>query len=187
MFPPSLFSRKLLGITLAAVLTSWPIVAREMPGAALFETSFHRLFVIHRSANENELVYEARLHSDGFDTEDPISIFWIMKTKNDRIEPLTGMERRYAYGVSVTHATTTEVTFSLSALKDRTVTLKKEGGTIRATLLVSGQACELTGIFIQSKGSGLIPKVDYVEVTGKSLATGAEIKEKIGGDGETRP
>ncbi len=149
------------------------------PGTALHEVTLLPLFTLRRSANQNELRYEVRSTPAGFKTDDPIYVYWIMNAEKGQQETLTGMERRWAYGVSVREATPTEVTFSLRALPDRLITVKRDGDRTHALLTLSGELSELTEVFIQTAGEGPIPKIQYVKVHGKTWPAGTPVSETI--------
>lgn len=155
--------------------------AGDFAETEVFGRTYHLLFTIHRSLNANELVYEAMSDAKGFCPDEPIKAYWIMKAKGGRQEPLTGMERRWAYGVMVKSVSAEEIHFSLRALPNRDITVRhtKEGAS--AVTLVDGEESVLKQIYIQSKGGGLIPTVDYADVTAVSLKTGKPRTERVRG------
>lgn len=143
------------------------------------------LFVIKRSVNLNEVVYEARLVADGFDSRDPIHIYWKMKARGGAIESLSAIERQRAYGVTLKKVTTSEVVFVLKALPNQRVTVRKkitEGKErILATTAIDGEESEIDHIFVQIEGNGLLPKITFTEIHGRSIKTGSAMSERIAG------
>lgn len=141
--------------------------------------SKERLFSIRRSINDNELIYEVKTTPEGFEQEDPIHIYWIMNTKSGVTEPLTGVEKRRAYGVVLESVSKDKIVFSLKALPMRRVTVTKENGSTLALLQIQGEEAILERIFIKTQPGGPIPRVEYVEVKGKSKSSGKALSEQI--------
>jgi hypothetical protein len=139
------------------------------------ETTFKTLFTLRRSTNANVLVYQACLTPKGTFCDEPVQVHWIMKTANDAIEPLTGLERQKAYGVVFKKSSENEVVFYIKPLPKREIVLKKD---LVATTLINGQLAILQEGFIKT-GKGLIPKVKYIELMGKSLNKDNSVKERI--------
>ena len=156
-----------------------PLPAGEIAGSGFFERSFHRLFSIHRSTNENEIIYEARSTPEGFDTYDPIKAYWVMKSEGESTEPLTAIERSWAYGVLIKEVSANQIIFALKVLPDRNITVHRTGEKVFPTMVLSGEECVLASIFIQTKGGGLIPSIAYIRIEAKSRATGEQITEQI--------
>ena len=139
------------------------------------------LFMITRSQNRNQVIYEARRAGDGFDTQDPINVYWIMVEKGGITEGLTSLEKRSAYGVSVVSATKDKVVFNLKALEDRKieVTYDEKGKKSTALMPINGKPEELEGVYINAEPGKLIPKVLNIDITGSSLTSGKQVKEVI--------
>lgn len=159
-----------------------PIGARaaEFAGTQPNEIAIRPLFSIRRSTNRNEIVYAARSTAEGFDLRRPISVYWIMKEEDGRIESLTALEESWAYGVDVRQVTDREIRFSLAALPEREVSVIRKDKEIVATMRILGEESAITGIFIQARSGGILPSVDYIEVSGKSRATGQALSERFG-------
>jgi hypothetical protein len=139
------------------------------------------LFTITRSQNRNQVIYEAHRAGSGFDTQDPINIYWIMVEKGGTTEGLTSLEKKSAYGVSVVSATKDKVVFNLKALEDRKieVTYDEKGKKSVALMPINGQPAELESVYINATPGKLIPKVLNIDITGRSVASGNEVKEVI--------
>ena len=141
------------------------------------------LFIIKRSTNKNEVVYEARQTPDGLNTADPIKVYWIMYEKGGKIENLNALEKRSAYGVSIVSATKDKVEFNLKALKTKKIeaVYDKKTKTSKAIMTINGEPCYLESVYInvESRGLNPIPKVLYVNVTGRSVKSGKEVTEQI--------
>lgn len=141
------------------------------------ERTTSRLFTIRRSLNGNQVAYDAALRPDGrFVIEEPIQAYWILEKGGT--EPLSGPERRRAYGVKVHLATPEAVRFTLKPLPGRVIDVRKEASGIQATTLIAGERSTIDDIFVESSG-GVVPKVSFVEIKGRSLADGKERRERI--------
>ncbi len=139
------------------------------------------LFTITRSQNRNEVIYEARRAGDGFDTKDPINVYWIMVEKGGTTEGLTSLEKKSAYGISVVSATKDKVVFNLKALKDRKieVTFNAKDKQLKALMPINGKPAELESVYINAKQGAILPKVLNIDITGRSVASGKPVKEEI--------
>jgi hypothetical protein len=155
----------------------------EPPGATLNDRNFQRLFIIDRSTNANELIYEARLDSEGLYTKDPVRIYWIMRTKGGVTESLNGFESHSVYGIDVRSAQADLVIFSLKAMSDRPITVHRveESGAwkVYASMLMLGEECYLDKIFIEVGSGSLFPRVSRIKLYGRSLRTGQNVSEEI--------
>ncbi len=173
-------------ILLLSILLPQVLQASEIAGAHLFERQVYRLFTIQRSLNKNLLVYEARATPEGFSEKEPIYVYWLMNEKSGEAEPLTKIEKAWAYGVSVKEVNGEEVVFSLKALPSREIRVRRDyhGGQerVRAILPISGQTCELKEVYIQTEGKGLVPTVLFTELKGISLKDGLVVTERIEGE-----
>ena len=58
------------------------------------------LFSIERSLDPNEVIYEINLDRNGkLQESNPIKIYWLKKTNNNKTEPLTLIQQQFAYGI----------------------------------------------------------------------------------------
>lgn len=148
---------------------------------AAAEAGVQPLFTIGRSTNANVVHYDARLTPEGeLDPEQPVIAYWIMSADDGRREDLTWLERRKAYGFDVEPAPSGEgYLMTLVSVPDREITVMKQAGTVRAELVIGGSRSVLEKVYIQSSAGWLGPDVQYVELLGKDLETGAERVEKI--------
>lgn len=140
------------------------------------------LFTVQRTENANELHYEARLTPTGFSPKEPIEIYWVMKAKDGHREKLTAIEKQKAYGVAVEKNSEAEVVFRLRAFKGRKITARRtvNAGSFsaKAFTTINDEENELDRLFIANvPGSGLIPKVDRIEIFSRPKANGSIEKE----------
>ena len=68
---------------------------------------------------------------------------------------------------------------TLVAAPERQFTVKKEKGTFRAEAVIDGRPAVLEKLYIDASDGLMGPKVHYIEVYGKDLQTGQELREKM--------
>ena len=139
------------------------------------------LFTIERSTNANVVVYDANLLTSGaLDPARPVSVYWIMKAQRGQREELNGVERDRAYGFA-THPAKKPDGYRMTFKADfgRSFVVRIRDGCPVATTRIDGRKGIVRRMFIQTKTSFFIPTVDYVEIFGEDLATGAPLYEKF--------
>ena len=131
------------------------------------------LFYIQHSSNHNTFVYEW-----SGDKSDPIDVFRINYEDKAQKEELTGIQRKFAYGVSYTNASKTQ--FSLAASKKSILHIKTDGDKRWVEITTSKHKIKIDHIFIklQSKSNGINAKAEYILVYGKNQ-NNKSIVEKI--------
>lgn len=141
-----------------------------------------RLFYIQRSANTNTIVYDANLLPNGnFDKENPINVYWIRYQEQGQKKELTWIQNLLAYGIS-SEPTNRENDFDVWLVSYKKRKLKVGFDKQRkplALIEINHKQAKLDHVFVKTEGSNLRPKVLYVEVFGKDVATGDDIYEKI--------
>jgi hypothetical protein len=140
----------------------------------------HTLFVVTRSKNANVVKYDARITKAGtLDKRAPIDAYWLMYAADGRREELTFLERKLAYGFSISNVTDTTGTLSLTACAERTITLERSrSGEFQARILILGRPATLKRIFVRSE-EGTLPRIAYVELLGIDEARGKWVKERL--------
>lgn len=140
------------------------------------------LFVIERSTNSNVVHYEARLGENmKLNESDPVLVYWEMKTKGGKRQELTGIERRRAYGFKFEPdaANPGSVLLHLVPYDKRKLRVSAPEGVAFAEITIDGKLSKLKKIFIHTVGKSLVPGVDYIELFGTEVASGASTYEKI--------
>ena len=146
------------------------------------------LFRIERSRDLDEVWYSVNMDRDGrLNKETPVKVYWVRKSEDNRMEPLTGIQRRFSYGIPAfeqQNPYTDEWVFKLAAYKNRFFTLKKadQAGAYKAFTQSAGKEVEILNMYIEfDGGSFLSPSVAYVELHGIDRSTGEQISEIING------
>mgnify|MGYP006277087213 CR=1 FL=1 len=110
----------------------------------------NQIFFVQRSMNPNTIVYTARLGADGLpDPRKPVDVFW--RRYNDE-----GEKR-----------------------EQRSALLTVANGRPRLEAKVAGETAELIQAFLHLDESGSVPSVTRVDLVGRSLATGREVRESF--------
>ena len=139
------------------------------------------LFVIERSKNANLVAYDAHRGPGGdWDNAEPVVAYWLLDGDKNRREELTAIERDRAYGVETTPrdpAGTYSMVFK--AQPKRQFTIRMLNGCPVVTVSIHGHEAILRKLFIKSKETLVLPKVEYVEFFGEDAQTGAALREKF--------
>lgn len=130
-------------------------------------TGDDELFRIRRSKDANVIVYALNTDGNGqLNALSPVKIYWIKASNENRIEPLTWIQQRYAYGLhfSAVNKETAEMYFT--AYNHRKLNLRKnEEGRYCVYVPTNQGEVPLTEIFIQIDGGSFwFPKVSRVEL-----------------------
>ncbi len=138
-------------------------------------TSKYSLFNVGRSKDANEIFYDINLNSSGeLNVENPIDIYWIKKTDGNRKEPLTWIQKKYAYGIKFLSVNHSKAIFQFVSYSERTLTLKKsKNGDFKVYLQSNNKEVEIKRIFVQIDGGTFwFPAVSKIEVKGYDANTG---------------
>ena len=143
------------------------------------------LFKIERSKDADEIWYTTNLNSNGSLNQDmPIKVFWVRKTDNNRIEPLTLIQKRFSYGIKAMDSVNPEGSewhFQLAAYNNRIFKLKRTASDHYKVFTRSGsKEIALTQIFVKfDGGSFMFPTIAYAVLKGVVPQTGRAIAEII--------
>jgi hypothetical protein len=142
--------------------------------------STHKLFVIERSKNRNQVHYDARLGTDGqLDPKEPVVAYWVLLPSGKR-ESLGWVERKKAYGFSIVLDKSGQFwRMKLVPAEDRPIKVYVKDGKARAEMTISGRAAYLTKLYIDSTEGVVLPTVNYVDLFGVDLANGASVRERL--------
>ena len=123
------------------------------------------LFILERSNNKNQVIYEMVGGQNNFLKPAPIHPFWRMLAKDGHVESLTPYENRKVYGVSVVDKKRETLKFVVKALPKYPITVAIDPKTKKpyATIHVMGQDQRLKKIFLQL-GGGLTPSVESINI-----------------------
>ncbi|GAB3329075.1 hypothetical protein GCM10027299_31990 [Larkinella ripae] len=172
----------LLLLLLELVRSSSPVLAAEkefpVPPSAP-----NRLFYIQRSNNTNTVIYEANLlNNQRLNPDEPVSVYWIRYAEQGQREQLSMFQWKMAYGYKHQLVSRQNDGFEihLNAFKKRTIWVDLQQGKPTALTTINGRKACLRKVFVQLESeSGLIPKVQYVELFGIDPVAGVPVYERI--------
>ena len=150
-------------------------------GLAAENTCPAHLFVIERSKNLNIVAYDANIGPDGaLNPSEPVVAYWLLNGDKNRREELTAIERDRAYGVETTPGDAPGTyTMLFKAQRKRKFTVATRNGCPVVTVSIRGRDAILRKLYIKSKETLVLPKVEYVEFFGEDAETGKKLEEKF--------
>jgi hypothetical protein len=142
------------------------------------------LFLLERSKNANQVYYEARITREGvLDPAEPIHVFWVNRVKDstgNTREELSVIERNMVYGCKLNKRVDGKyVSMTVVSYPDRLITVSLQNGKPVAEIAINGQSAYLDKIFISYRETRMFPKVNYIELFGRSIKTDEAQYEKI--------
>jgi hypothetical protein len=167
-------------ISLKKVLWLFTIlVLLATPAVAQIKTS--PLFIIERNKNTNVVHYDAQLTADGeLNPKEPVIAYWVMLAGDGHHEKLNWIEKKKAYGFSVTPDHSVKgYKLTLVAAPNKQIIVRKDKDAIRAEAIINGQPALLEKMYINATDGLTGPKVNYIEIFGKDLKTGEKLHEKM--------
>ena len=138
------------------------------------------LFRIERNKNKNIVQYDAcLLQNNNVSESDPIHAYWVLA--NGKKEELSLVESKEAYGIqSKEKLGENKFRVVLAALKDRSLIVQKMKAGYKAVTQISGELSILERVYVQSEERTVgLPKVQYVDLFGRSVKTNKPVKERI--------
>jgi hypothetical protein len=153
----------------------------KKPDFAPAQKKTQPLFIIERSKNANVVHYDARLTADGkLDRNEPVIAYWVLLAEDGRREELNWIEKEKAYGFQIKpDSSVNGYKMTVVAVPQGQITVKKDGDTIRAELVIDGLPAVLEKIYINASDGLMGPKVHYIELYGKDIKTGDKRFQKI--------
>lgn len=138
------------------------------------------LFRIERSKNKNIVQYDAcLLKNKQISDSNPVHAYWI--NADGKKEELNLIQKEKAYGIeSKEKLGKNKYRISLTALKDRSITVEKIKGDYKALVKINGKSSILERVYVKSEEKALgLPDVHYVDLFGRSTKTNKPVKERI--------
>lgn len=143
--------------------------------------SYH-LFKIERSKDANEIFYDVNLDSKkNIDISNPLNIYWIKHTANGKIEPLTWIQQKYAYGVEYLSKSKNTAEFQFVSYNKRQFQIKTDSkGDFKVFTKSKNKLVIVNRIFIQIDGGTFwFPTISRVELHTQDIQTNEKSIEII--------
>lgn len=141
-----------------------------------------QLFSIIRSKDANQIIYTLNLENDNkLNQQEPIKIIWLKKTENNKIEPLTWIQRKFSYGVVYLKKNESYAKFHFAGYSGRVFELKKDNnGKYKVCTFYAGKVVIVKQIYIYIIGGTFwVPEIPKVELYGVLTENGKLIIETI--------
>jgi len=139
-----------------------------------------RLFHIERSKNKNIVCYDLNTDVSGKpDEKNPLSVYWINREEHPgRHGELSYIQQKLAYGYTVAGKQNGAMVIGINAAKNRIITVERNEQNYFCQIEINQKPSILTKIYIKTKMSNSL-HVEYVEIEGLDLMTGASVKERF--------
>lgn len=143
------------------------------------------LFYVQRTINSNTIVYTLNTNKNGeLDEKEPIKAYWIKYAQGGKIDPLTYIQRNYAYGIKskLVDKDKKSFQFEFVSYSKRQFFLMKSNidNQYHAFGYVNNKMTILNNIMVRIEGGTFwVPNVKSVEVNAKDPSTSKIITEII--------
>lgn len=135
------------------------------------------VFVFERNTNTNYVCYDINLQDGKLNSKDPLKIYWVLGGET-RIEGLTYLDRKMAYGIKVVEEKEDEATIHMTAYKNLNIRICKYKGKWVGIVRMNGHDIVIQKVYAQMK-EPMNVRCEYVDVYGTDLKTGKRCKERI--------
>ena len=135
------------------------------------------ILVFERNTNTNYVCYDINLEGGKLNQKEPLKPYWVLGHET-RIEGLTFLDRKMAFGVKVVKAKENEAIVHLAAYKGLHIRLCQHKGKWVGLVKIGARELVLRKMFAQMKPPMNV-KCEYVEIQGTDIKTGAEVRERI--------
>ena len=142
----------------------------------------YNLFKIDRSRGPDIVVYDVRLDSQGkLDTSSPISVYWEKFTEDGIFEPLTGIQKKFGYGIKFQNISEHSADFKFVSSLDRIFELRKsEDDHYRVYTYSGGKKIEVQKLHIHFEDDAFwFPEISRIELVGLDTEKGSMVSESI--------
>lgn len=135
------------------------------------------VFVFERSTNANYICYDINLKDGSLCQRAPLKAYWVLGG-GTRIEELTFLDRKMAFGVKVVSAKENEAVVHLTAYKDLNIRICQHKGKWVGVVKLHGHEIILQKMFAHMKPPFSV-KCESVDIVGTDIATGEKRNELI--------
>ena len=142
----------------------------------------YTLFKIDRSRDPDLVIYDVNLNDQGMlDQSMPITVYWQKKSKSGQKESLTGIQKKFGYGLKFHTVSEHMADFQFVSYFNRMFELRKSKvGQYRVFTLSEGKRVEVTSMYIHfGDDSFWFPDVSRVELYGLAEVGRDPVKEII--------
>ena len=165
---------------LLLMLVSFAFFGFKGSGSKLSLAGNYHLFNIDRSRSADIVMYDVNLDNNGIlDHNRPIRAYWVKRTENSQLQPLTLMEEKLGYGLDFSFVTDDVCQFEFVSSSVRTFELRKDQtNTYRVYTTSNQKRIEVNSIYVKFANESMwFPVVAAVELQGIDTESGETIKE----------
>ena len=135
------------------------------------------VFVFERSTNANYVCYDINLQDGKLCTKEPLKPYWVLG-EGTRIEDLTFLDRKMAFGVKVISAKEDEAVVHLTAYKNLPIRICKQKDKWVGIVKLNGHEFVLEKMFVRMKPT-ISVSCEYIDIFGNDTTTGEKRRERI--------
>lgn len=142
----------------------------------------YTLFKIDRSRDPDIVLYDVKLDPQGnLDTSSPITVYWKKFTKDGSLESLTGIQKKFGYGIKFENISKHSAAFTFVSSLDRVFELNQSGNHLfRVYTEAGGKKIEVQKLYIHFEDDSFwFPKISRIDITGIDALEGSVISESI--------
>jgi hypothetical protein len=142
----------------------------------------YNLFKIDRSRDPDIVLYDVKLDSLGkLDTSSPISVYWKKFTREGLFEPLTGIQKKFGYGIKFQNISEQAADFKFVSSLDRIFELRKTGyDHYRVYTYSGGRKIVVQKLFIHFEDDSFwFPEISKIDLVGFDTEKGSVVSESI--------
>lgn len=168
-----------------ALLALGQLLFAQEPSATNLPTPKRKdlLFFLQRTPDANTVIYELNYKDDGSVNEEaPVKGSWIRYEEQGRYRDLSGIERKFAYGVKCKALGNDQFEIRLAAYKKMPLYLIKSASDQKYHMYIKdeGKNLLLKRVFVKiNGGSYWFPKVQYIDLFTVNSENGAEVLKRI--------
>ena len=162
-------SARLLSAVLLLLASCSMLFAVEIPKEHVFR--------FERSTNSNYICYDINLKDGSLCKGEPLKPYWVLGG-GTRMEGLTFLDRKMAFGVKVVSSNKDEAVVHLTAYKDLNIRICQHKGKWVGIVKLGGHEIVLQKMFAQMKPPMNV-KCEYVDVLGTDIKTGEKCQQRI--------
>lgn len=158
-----------------------PAAFSQEPVYPVPEGNPNQLFYLQRTPNANTVVYELNMKDGVLDVKEPVHVFWIRYGEQGQRAELSGIQRKFAYGIKTKMLGTDAYEIRFLAYEKAVYSLRKDNaGEFHVYTNIGSRPAILSSIYLKINGGTLwSPNIEYAELKGKDAESGVALMERV--------
>lgn len=163
--------------------TQNPPVKDEMKSFPQPKDIKNMLFYVQRTLNTNTIIYELNTNEGGeLNTKDPIKFYYINYANHSEVEPVSSVQKKYAYGIQVKliDKDKQSYAFSFNSFKDKPLYLMQSAKDKKFHVFcyINKQLAVLNNVFVKMESNFVgFPHVREINLLGTGVAKNDDLVE----------